>query len=162
MPIYTIPGVQNSADLPTICAVDSATGLVKSKLILDSNGNLLVNASISDASGNVISSVSDGKGGIALEVNIVNGLSSNITSIFSGVQSVTTSPTALPSNVVNDSVTVTNLGPSTIYIGGSSGVTTSTGYPLPSGASQGYKVSNTNAIYVIAAATGSSVSFTGS
>jgi hypothetical protein len=68
MPIYTIPGVQNSADLPTICAVDSATGLVKANLILDANGKLLVNASMSDASGNLISSVSDGNGGRALEV----------------------------------------------------------------------------------------------
>ena len=94
----------------------------------------------------------------ALNTTLPAGFSS---SPVAAQQAVTASAAALPSNSVHSAcVQASPNNGFTIYVG-PSGVTTSTGFPLPPGQGVCYQVSNTNLIYVIASATGASVSVTG-
>jgi hypothetical protein len=76
-------------------------------------------------------------------------------------QSVTASAVALASNAThNFCVKALPTNSLTVYVG-LSAVTTSTGYPLQAGDWICYQLSNSNLVYVIASATGSSVAVTG-
>jgi hypothetical protein len=77
-------------------------------------------------------------------------------------QPVTATATALSSNSTHSfcvKALVTN--GLTVYVGTSSAVTTSSGFPLEPGIVACYQASNTNLIYVIASSTGSSVAVMG-
>jgi hypothetical protein len=80
--------------------------------------------------------------------------------IRTGQQAVTTTATALPSNYLTNGITVEAKSTNTavIYVGGP-GITTTTGLELPAGAAVTLQVANSNAIYVIAAATGQTVTW---
>lgn len=76
-------------------------------------------------------------------------------------QAVTASAVAIASNAThNFCVKALPTNSLTVYVG-LSGVTTSTGYPLQAGDWVCYQLSNSNLVYVIASATGSSVAVTG-
>ncbi len=85
--------------------------------------------------------------------------SSPLTSIVTGQQAVTATATALPSNAGKVvCLKVKDTGTQTVYYG-PTGVTTSTGMELLPGASMCRSIDNSNRIFVIAGATGSTVSF---
>lgn len=80
-----------------------------------------------------------------------------------GQQAVTGSAAALPS-LSTKQVCVTHVSggsQTVVYVGSTSGVTTSTGFPLQQGQALCMPVSNVNLVYVIAASTGSSVAYAG-
>jgi len=87
------------------------------------------------------------------------------TGFSAGIQfqtAVTASAAALASNAAHSFCLVALPTNSlTVYVGFSSGVTTSTGAPLPPGGTYCLQLSNTNLVYVIASSTGSSVSVIG-
>ena len=92
-------------------------------------------------------------------VNTTPSLSSTI---ISGQQAVTNSDVALATNTLAHGICVAALSTNaaSVFIG-TTGVTTSTGLELPAKASTCLSVSNSNAVHVIAAAGGSSVSWVG-
>lgn len=116
-------------------------------LQLDSSANLKVNVATAlpagtNAIGTVAPSLSSG-------------------ALVNGEQAVTATAAALPSTSLTRPACIQALtGNSlTVYVG-TSGVTTSTGFPLPAGASLcNLPVSNLNQVYVIASSTGSSVAW---
>jgi len=86
----------------------------------------------------------------------------NPSTIIAARQTATTSAVALPSTALVNGINLTSLANNTgtIYIG-SSGVTTSTGYPLVGGQSMSYAVTNLNAIYMIGTNTTDVLAYTG-
>jgi hypothetical protein len=78
-----------------------------------------------------------------------------------GQQAVTASAAALPSAVLTTGVVLTNNATATVYLG-TSGVTSSTGYALVSGASIGLAVQNLNVVYIIGTASTGNLSYIGS
>lgn len=103
--------------------------------------------------------------GTALSVSLASGATVNIFSSVAGTaqQAVTASAVALPNTACKTAV-VKNDDASTqdIFLG-ASGVTTSTGFRLKAGQSITVNISNTDAIFVIAASTGATadvISFT--
>ncbi|AMS02859.1 hypothetical protein BJD57_gp27 [Gordonia phage Vivi2] len=81
--------------------------------------------------------------------------------LIHGQQAVTTTAAALPSNLLVNGVRVRNGGTTEVVYIGKSGVTTANGYPLAPGESVHVPVDNTNLVFVIAGATGSTISYLG-
>jgi hypothetical protein len=83
--------------------------------------------------------------------------------IVAGQQAVTSSATALPSNSLSRGLSIQALttNAQTVYFG-PSGVSTTTGMALAPGQAASVEVDNTSLVYVIASASGSSVTFFGS
>lgn len=80
--------------------------------------------------------------------------------IHTNQQAVTASAVPLPSFQTQYAcVKVIAGGTQTVYVGNSSSVTTSTGYPLAAGDSVCLQVNNLNQLYVIAGGTGSTVAW---
>ncbi len=94
-------------------------------------------------------------------VNVVAPVALSST-ILAGQQAVTASAAALGTNSLTNGLCVEALSTNiiSIYVG-PFGVTTSTGIELPARASYCAAVSNSNALYVIASATGASVTWSG-
>lgn len=84
------------------------------------------------------------------------------TAILSGQQAVTASATALATNTLAKGIVVEakSTNAISVYVG-ATGVTTSTGLELPPGASATFQVTNSNAIFVVAATTGATVTWAG-
>jgi hypothetical protein len=84
-------------------------------------------------------------------LSTIAGAVSIPSTIVSGQYTVTTTATAITSVTINKQITLyapaTNTG-TAVYIG-PSGITASTGFPLPPGASYTYTVSNANSIYIL-------------
>lgn len=79
-----------------------------------------------------------------------------------GQQTLTTSAAALPSNALQNSITLQALrgNTGTVYVGGA-GVTANTGYPLAAGASVQLAVSNTSGVYILGTVAGDKAAFAG-
>lgn len=123
------------------------------------------NIQLGDQNGNLVSVTSE-SGKIGLDVNIIGGsitgdvvatqppLNSFQTSQYTiGTSIVQLTPSPL-SNRSSISLRVTCTGSNSIYIGNSSGTTTSNGYPLYNGDTIQMDLSTTNSIYAIASAGG--------
>lgn len=83
-------------------------------------------------------------------------------SVISGQQAITGSAVALPSNALMNGFLLESLSTNSISIfWGPTGITTSTGVELLPGGSIFIPVSNTNAVYVVASTTGTTVTFGG-
>lgn len=82
--------------------------------------------------------------------------------LYSGQQAVTASAAALPSQLLGNGLRIRNMSTSgaSIFVGASA-VTITTGHELRVGDEIELAVRNASAVYVIAAATGSRVSFVG-
>ncbi len=82
--------------------------------------------------------------------------------IFGQVNTSAANPQQLPANTVISEVSVKALPTNTgvVYLGGA-GVLASTGWELAAGAEVKIKISNTNALYVLAAVAGESIAFIG-
>lgn len=125
---------------------NAGTNLNTSALALESGGNLATLASTVSSS----------------KVNVNLSSSTLPTSVVAGQQAVTASAAALASNALTRGFCVQALSTNSISVYlGPSGVTTSTGLELPAGASFCPAVSNSNEIYVIATATGATVTWSG-
>lgn len=97
-----------------------------------------------------------------LESVTIPTTSANPAAIISAQVTVATSAAALAANALTNGIVITastaNAG--TVYVG-PTGVTTATGYPLAAGQSISYGVTNSNAVFVIAAAAGNTIAWTG-
>jgi hypothetical protein len=89
------------------------------------------------------------------------GYLTNPSTFTAGQQTVTATAAALPSATLTTGIVLTNNATATVYLG-TSGVTSSNGYALPSGASIGLAVSNLNVVYLIGTASTGSLSYIGS
>jgi hypothetical protein len=89
------------------------------------------------------------------------GYLTNPSTFTAGQQTVTASAAALPSATLTTGIVLTNNATATVYLG-TSGVTSSNGYALPSGASIGLAVSNLNVVYLIGTASTGNLSYIGS
>lgn len=94
-------------------------------------------------------------------------ISANPATVYAGQQAVTASALALPSQALVNGLVVTSspINTAVVFVG-ATGVNTAndgsgTGYPLSPGQSISFGVTNANAIFVRAVATGSFVSFAG-
>jgi hypothetical protein len=89
------------------------------------------------------------------------GYLTNPSTFTAGQQTVTATAAALPSATLTTGIVLTNNATATVYLG-TSGVTSSNGYALPSGASIGLAVSNLNVVYLIGTASTGNLSYIGS
>lgn len=130
-------------------------GTVTAEYILSLPGRNPGGASIGSVTQGTVPWVVSG----TVTANTVPSLSSTI---LSGQQSVTTGDVALATNTLTHGICVTAFSTNTasVFVG-TTGVSTSTGLELPAKASTCLAVSNSNAVHVIAAAGGSSVSWVG-
>jgi len=82
--------------------------------------------------------------------------------IVAGVQTCTATATALPGGALTSGIVLTadSSNTATIYVGGPN-VTTATGYPLVAGQSISYGSTGLSLIYLICAASGPVLHFTG-
>lgn len=104
------------------------------------------------------SSAVPGRGGNALNTSAMPSGNPLVT----GQQAVLATAAALPSNFLTRGISVEakSTNTATIFVGGP-GVTTATGLELPAGAAVTLQVANSNVVYVIAVATGQTVTWLG-
>jgi len=92
----------------------------------------------------------------------VNSAATLPSALLSGQQAVTTTATSLPANVLTRGLCVQALSTNTISVFvGPSGVTAANGIELPAGAAYCPALANSNDLFIIAASTGASVSWSG-
>lgn len=78
-----------------------------------------------------------------------------------GQQAVTATAAALPSGTLTNGVVLTNSSSAVVYIG-NTGVTSSTGYALPVGASIGLTVAALSSVFIVGTASSGNLSYLGS
>lgn len=134
----------------------SGTGVQRVTIASDSTGQVAIASLPNEGQQTMANSISVA---IASDQSSVGVTEQSSSAVVSGQQAVTASAVALPSNTAKEVCVKALVGNAlNIYVG-PSGVATTTGIELAPGDGYCTRVTNTNALFVVASSTGSSVSF---
>lgn len=134
----------------------SGTGVQRVTLASDSTGQVAIASLPNEGQQTMANSISVA---LASDQSSIGVTEQSSSAVVSGQQAVTASAVALPSNAAKEVCVKALVGNAlNIYVG-PSGVATTTGIELAPGDGYCTRVTNTNALFVVASSTGSSVSF---
>ena len=134
----------------------SGTGVQRVTLASDSTGQVAIASLPNEGQQTMANSISVA---VASDQSSVPVTEQSSSAILAGQQAVTASAVALPSNTTKEVCLKALVGNALNVYVGPSGVTTSTGIELAPGDGFCTRVTNTNALFVVASSTGSSVSY---